>query len=145
MNIKKIEDILKRFASNTIGFKVVALVNFEGLPIYKIGIDENTASTNAGKMLYVDKLIREEFKWQVIEQIQIKGTEGYIILTACTPNFYLLVKFDDVPQGMLLGDLNPTVQKLKAVLEEEESENDQVISPSRSSDPKQDPPPFWNR
>ncbi|MEC4818280.1 MAG: roadblock/LC7 domain-containing protein [Scytonema sp. PMC 1069.18] len=123
MNIQKIEEILKKFASNTIGFQGVALVNLNGQPISIIGVDKNTASIMASTMIYLAERTHKEVGWEAVEQIDVKSTEGYFILTTCSPDVFLLVKASKVPEGMLLVDINRTVEKLKAALKEEDFNN----------------------
>ncbi|NMG05605.1 hypothetical protein [Brasilonema sp. UFV-L1] len=122
MNIDEIGVILKKFASNMIGFQGIALVNSGGKPITTIGIDDNSALIMAGTMIYLANRTRKEAQWEGVEQIEVKGTDGYVILTTCSPDVFLLVIASKVPEGMLLVDINRTVDKLKAVLKEEDSD-----------------------
>jgi uncharacterized protein len=123
MNIDEIRGILKKFASNMMGFQATALVNSEGKPIATIGMDENSALILAGTMIYLANRTRKEVQWEGIEQISVKGADGYVILTACGADIFLLVIASNVPEGMLVVDINRTVDKLKAVLKDEESQS----------------------
>ena len=121
MNIDDIRAILKKFASNTMGFQGAALVNSEGKPITTIGMDDDSALIMAGTMIYLAHRTRKEVQWEGIEQISVKGTDGYMILTTCSPDILLLVIASKIPEGMLLVDINRTVDKLRAILKNEES------------------------
>ncbi|MGH7999015.1 MAG: roadblock/LC7 domain-containing protein [Brasilonema sp.] len=123
MNIDQIGVILKKFASNMIGFQGIALVNSGGKPITTIGMDDNAALIMAGTMIYLANRTRKEVQWEGIEQIEVKGTDGYVILTTCSPDIFLLVIANKVPEGMLLVEINRTVDKLKAVLKDEDSDS----------------------
>ncbi|MBW4627299.1 MAG: roadblock/LC7 domain-containing protein [Brasilonema octagenarum HA4186-MV1] len=123
MNIDEIKAILKKFASNTMGFQGTALVNSEGKPITTIGMDDDSALIMAGTMIYLAHRTRKEVQWEGIEQISVKGTDGYMILTTCSPDILLLVIASKIPEGMLLVDINRTVDKLNAVLKDEESQS----------------------
>jgi predicted regulator of Ras-like GTPase activity (Roadblock/LC7/MglB family) len=124
MNIEKIKGILKGFAQNTIGFQGAALVNSQGHSITNIGLDENATLSMAGTMLYLAERTQKEFGWQEFEQIDIQGADGYVILAVCNPDVFLLVKTSKVPKGMLLADLNRTVDKLKLALKDDDSSYD---------------------
>ncbi|MBW4632721.1 MAG: hypothetical protein KME30_12735 [Iphinoe sp. HA4291-MV1] len=123
MNIDNIKGILKKFASNTMGFQGVALVNSEGKLITTNGMDENAALSMASTMIYLADRTRKEVGWQAVEQIDLKSPDGYVILTICSPDVFLLVKASKVPEGMLLVDINRTVEKLKAALQDEDSDS----------------------
>lgn len=124
MKIDKIQGILQKFASNTIGFQGVALVNAQGKPIASIGMDENAILSMASTMIYLADCTRKEVGWDAVEQVDVKSADGYIILTTCSPDVLLLVKASKVPEGMLLVDINRTVEKLKAALKDDDDNTD---------------------
>ncbi len=122
MNKGKIEIILKELASKTTGIQGAVLVSSQGqLLTTPIGIDHNSTLIIAGTMLHLAGCIREEFNWQEIEQISVRAQEGYIILTICNQDVFLLVKTDNVPLGFLEGDINHNVRKLRAELQVSEA------------------------
>ncbi|MUG95705.1 diacylglyceryl transferase [Scytonema sp. UIC 10036] len=124
MKIDTIQGILQKFASNTIGFQGVAVVNVQGQPIASIGMDENATLTMASMMIYLTERTRKELGWEVVEQIDVKSADGYVILTTCSSDVLLLVKASKVPEGMLVVDINRTVEKLKIALEDDEDNID---------------------
>jgi uncharacterized protein len=124
MNIDKINEILQKFATHTIGFQGVALVNAQGKLIKTIGMDENAILSMASTMIYLADRTRKEVGWDAVEQVDFKSADGYIILTTCSPDVLLLVKASKVPEGMLLVDINRTVDKLKVVLKDDEDNTD---------------------
>lgn len=117
MSTDKIDRLLKELASKPIGIQGAVLVSSEGQPITApIGMDENSVLIMAGTMLYLVSSTREEFNWQEIEQISVRGREGHVILATCNQDAFLLVKAGKALTGLLDGEINRTVKKLQAEL-----------------------------
>ncbi len=117
MTTGKIQEILKELASKPIGIQSAVLVSLEGQPItVPIGMDENRVLILAGTMLYLARSIHEELNWSEIENISVRGQEGHIILSSCSPEVFLLVKAGKALAGLLEGEINRTVKKLQAEL-----------------------------
>lgn len=115
--IQQLEIILQEFAAKPIGIQGVVLVSLEGHPLTSpIGIDYNSALIMAGTMLYLAKSTQEEFNWQRVENISVRGQQGHVILAACSPEVFLLVKAGKAVTGLLEGEINRTVKKLKPLL-----------------------------
>ncbi|GAB1541533.1 hypothetical protein NUACC21_42040 [Scytonema sp. NUACC21] len=76
MKIDKIERILQKFASHTLGFQGVALVNAQGQLITSIGMDENATLSMASMMIYLTERTHRELGWEVVEQIDVKSADG---------------------------------------------------------------------
>lgn len=120
VNTNSLEVILKALVAKPIGIQGAALVSAEGqVMIAPVGMDELSASMLAGTMLYLAKSTQEELKWQEIETVSVRSPEGYVLLSNCNPDIYLLVRSGKVPMGLLEGEISRTISKLKVVLNNE--------------------------
>jgi predicted regulator of Ras-like GTPase activity (Roadblock/LC7/MglB family) len=118
ISMKKIEEILQELAAKPIGIEGVVLVNSEGQPITDpIGITENSAQIMAGTILYLIKNTQDELHWQGVESIAIRAEEGHLILTRCLAETFLLIKAGKSLTGLLEGEINNTVKKLRSSIE----------------------------
>jgi predicted regulator of Ras-like GTPase activity (Roadblock/LC7/MglB family) len=118
INPPNIERILQELMAKPIGIQGVALVSSEGQPIVPtIGMDKNSSLIMAGSMLYLAKSTQDEFHWQGIETIAVRAPEGHAILAYCNPDVFLLVKAGKALSGLLDGEINRTVEKLRAALQ----------------------------
>ena len=118
MNHSKIDSILQELTSKPIGIQGAVLVSSEGQPITTpVGMSENSALIMAGTMLYLARSTCEEFNWQKIDNVSVRGQEGHIILAPCTELVFLLVKAGKVLTGLLDGEINRTVKKLQSQLD----------------------------
>lgn len=127
----KIDTILREFAAKPIGIQGAVLVSVEGHPVTSpIGIDHNSSLIMAGTMLYLAKSTQEEFNWQKVEHISVRGHQGHVILAACNAEVFLLVKAGKAVTGLLEGEINRTVKKLQSCLQM--SENIRLAQTSHS-------------
>jgi predicted regulator of Ras-like GTPase activity (Roadblock/LC7/MglB family) len=127
----QIDIILREFAAKPIGIQGAVLVSVEGYPVTSpIGIDHNSSLIMAGTMLYLAKSTQEEFNWQQVEHISVRGQQGHVILAACNAEVFLLVKAGKAVTGLLEGEINRTVKKLQSCLQM--SENIRLAQTSQS-------------
>lgn len=118
MNTPTIDKILQDLILKPIGIQGVSLVSKEGqLLSNPIGLDEDSTSIISGVMLYVAQTTKDEFNWQEVEMISVRGQEGHIMLASCSPEIYLLIKAGKVLTGLLEGEISRTVKKLQAALQ----------------------------
>ncbi len=118
MKTPTIDNILQDLALKPIGIQGVALVSQEGQPIsVPIGLDEHSTSIISGTMLYLAQSTQNEFNWQDIEMISIRGKKGHIILAYCSQEICLLIKAGKVLTGLLEGEISRTVKKLQTALQ----------------------------
>ncbi|WP_013320853.1 roadblock/LC7 domain-containing protein [Gloeothece verrucosa] len=130
----KLEEILQELATKPIGIEGVVLVSVEGYPIIpSINIDDNTALIIAGTMLYLAKSAEEEFGWQQIENISIKGPQGHIILAICNLEMFLLVKAGKAVTGLLEAEIKRTIKKLNAAMEVPQAQKALTPKPPQTS------------
>jgi predicted regulator of Ras-like GTPase activity (Roadblock/LC7/MglB family) len=120
VNTNRLEVILKALVAKPIGIQGAALVSSEGqVMVAPVGMDELSASMVAGTMLYLAKSTQEELKWQEIDTVSVRAPEGYVLLSNCSLNTYLLIRSGKVPMGLLEGEIGRTISKLKVVLNNE--------------------------
>jgi predicted regulator of Ras-like GTPase activity (Roadblock/LC7/MglB family) len=109
--------ILQELMSKPIDIQGAVLVSAEGQPItMPVGLSEHSASMLAGAMLYLAHQTREELQWQISETVLVRGPEGCTLLCHCHGEVYLLVKAGKVPMGLLEGEVNRTVTRLRSAM-----------------------------
>ena len=117
INTTNLEDILQELVSKPIGILGAVLVSADGLALNNpIGMDESISGILAGTMIYLAQNTQTALDWQEVELISIRASEGYVILSRCNPDTYLLIQSRKVPVGLLDGEINQTVAKLRSVL-----------------------------
>ncbi len=132
---QNLEIILSELVSKPIGIQGAVLVSSEGQAITRpIGMDEKPASIMAGTMLYLAKSTQQELSWQNIETVSVRSQQGYMILSICTAETYLLIKSDKVPMGLLEGEMSRTISRLRAALNSEKSIERNYIQPKHKVD-----------
>lgn len=129
----KLEDILQELVSKPIGIHGAVLVSADGLAITKpIGIDENSSGMLAGMMIYLGQTTQTALGWQEVEFISIRAAEGYIILSRCNTETYLLIQSGKMPVGLLEGEINQTVAKLRSMLNQTPEDSSLVFQAALS-------------
>jgi predicted regulator of Ras-like GTPase activity (Roadblock/LC7/MglB family) len=129
IDISDIERVLLDLMAKPIAIEGVALVSPEGQLLARaIGIEENSSLILSGTMLYLANNTLEELAWDRVEQIAIRGQQGNVILTACTPDAFLLVKTGKILSGLLEGEIQKTRIRLQNLIE-----NPSPVSQSPSS------------
>lgn len=114
-----LETILQELMAKPIGIQAAVLVSAEGQPLtHPLGIDEDTALIMAGSLLYVAQNTQEELNWGDIDHVSIRGKEGHIILARCHQDTFLLVKAGKALTGLLEGEINRSLKKIKGELDE---------------------------
>lgn len=112
-----VEPILQELIQKPLEIQSAFLVSAEGqLLTPAMNIDEDSALIIAGTMLYLAKSTGAELQWEKIEKICVQGTEGYMILASCTPNCFLLIQANKVLMGLLDGEVNRVMKKIKGIL-----------------------------
>ncbi|PZD72989.1 hypothetical protein C1752_02890 [Acaryochloris thomasi RCC1774] len=112
-----IELILQNLIQKPLEIQSAFLVSAEGqLLTPAMNIDKDSALIIAGTMIYLAQSTSTELQWEKIEKICIQGTEGYMILASCTPDCFLLIQANKVLMGLLDGEVNRVIQKIRAIL-----------------------------
>jgi predicted regulator of Ras-like GTPase activity (Roadblock/LC7/MglB family) len=117
IHITKLENILEELISKPIGIHGAVLVSANGLALTRpMGIDENISGMLSGTMIYLAQNTQTLLNWQEVELISIRALEGYVILSRCNIDAYLLIQSGKMPVGLLEGEINQAVAKLRSAL-----------------------------
>lgn len=135
MNTENIENVLQELVSKPIGIQGAVLVSAEGQALTPpLGIDETSAAMMAGMMIYLAKNTKSTLSWNEVDSVSIKASEGYLILSRCLDDTYLLVQSKKVPLGLLEGEVNQAIAKLKVILSASEDSSPVLQSAPKAQD-----------
>lgn len=113
-------DRLRALQRSTPEIQGTAVVSPDGLSIAAVltpPIEEDRVAAMSAAMLSLGERIAEELGRGKMEQVYIKGSEGYALLTAAGPNAVLTVMASgEVRLGLLLLELRHVVADLQALL-----------------------------
>lgn len=114
MNIEAIETLLVDFVSTSTKIQGAVMVSPQGQPLtHPIGISENSTHIMAGTMLHLADCVSEQCQWRAIDWITIQALEGYLILTQCYQELFLLIQANDAPTGFLQRHIRQYLDKLQ--------------------------------
>ncbi len=120
MKEKKINDVLHTLMSTNSAIEGVALVTSDGLMISSYlseNMDEDRISAMSAALLSLSERAVEELEKGVPEQVTVKGSSGYIVLTAAGEEAVLTVTTNTSAKlGLLYMDIKKTAKTLKSVL-----------------------------
>jgi len=137
MNIENIINILERFVDNGTSIQGAALVTSDGQLITDPPIGKwknNESNEMAGMTTYFVNRLKEKIQYNGIKKISVEAEEGYIILGACDPYNFLLVKASPVTNvGLLTSEIRPILQELQAALKDKANSSSSNPVKSESS------------
>lgn len=117
MNKVAIETLLADFVSTSSEIQGAVVVSPQGQPLtHPIGLSETSTRIMAGSMLHLAGCISEECHWQGVDWVTVQALEGYLILTQCIQDIFLLIRSQDVPSGYLLRYIQHYLEKLRTSL-----------------------------
>lgn len=123
MNVSRTErltDRLKILLSSTPEIQGAAIVSADGLSIASVlspPIEEDRVAAMSAAMLSLGERIARELGRGKLDQVYIKGAEGYALLTAAGPNTVLTIMASaDARLGLLLLELRHVVQDMQELL-----------------------------
>ncbi|MHC1592232.1 MAG: roadblock/LC7 domain-containing protein [Candidatus Helarchaeales archaeon] len=118
---QKLTEILKELESNIPEIEAAAIVSAEGLPIASAlprDVDEARVAAMTAAILSLGERAAAELSKGELEQVMIRGSEGYLISMAVGENAVLTVSATKkVRLGLIFLDMKRTVEKLLAELE----------------------------
>lgn len=91
---QQLEALLKSFVSSTAEVQGAALVSMDGLPLYTAlpaGTEENRVAAMAAALLALGERTLRELQRGALEQLYVKGSEGYILILRAGPDAVLEV------------------------------------------------------
>lgn len=113
-------DRLHALHASTPEIEGTAIVSPDGLSIAAVlnpPIEEDRVAAMSAAMLSLGERIAEELGRGKMEQVYIKGSKGYALLTAAGPNAVLnVMATGEVRLGLLLLELRHVVADLQALL-----------------------------
>ncbi|MCL5428282.1 MAG: roadblock/LC7 domain-containing protein [Chloroflexi bacterium] len=123
MNTSRTQELVDRLGalqSSTPEIEGTAIVSPDGLSIAAVlvpPIEEDRVAAMSAAMLSLGERIAEELGRGKMEQVYIKGSKGYALLTAAGPNAVLTVMArKEARLGLLLLELRHVVADLQALL-----------------------------
>ncbi len=115
----KYEQILQELIKNS-GLEGAVLVSADGLPIASVlkpGTEEDRVAAMSAAILSLGEKVSEELQKGVLEQITIKGQDGYVILTGIGQDAVLTVLASNSAKlGLLLMEIKKAQEQLKEAI-----------------------------
>ena len=114
--MKRLSYILKKLLKAIPEVKAAAIVSAEGLPIASAlpqGVDETKIAAMTAALLSLAERSVMEMEKGELDQIYIKGTEGYLLALQCGPKAILTISTTkDVRLGLIFLDCKRTCEKI---------------------------------
>jgi len=115
-----LDGILKQLLAAIPEVKSTAIVSVEGLPIASAlpqGVDETRIAAMTAAILSLGERAAHEMAKGDLEQIMVKGTEGYLLVLSAGPNAVLVVSTTpDVRLGLIFLDCKRTTEKIAKLI-----------------------------
>lgn len=117
---EKLTARLRELQTSTPEIEGAALISPDGLAIASVlapPIEEDRVAAMSAAMISLGERIADELGRGQVEQVYIKGSQGYALLTAAGPQAVLTVMArGEVRLGLLLLELRKVVADLQALL-----------------------------
>ena len=117
---EQMQQSLKTLMSNTPDLEGAATVSLDGLILASVlpaGTDEDRVSAMAAALLSLGERTAEELRRGTLEQVYVKGDEGYIILMQAGPEAVLeVIAGSTAKLGMVLLDMKRAAQEISRLL-----------------------------
>lgn len=114
--VEQTQQILKTFVSNSSDVEGAAVVSVDGLILSSVlpaGADEDRIAAMAAALLSLGERTSSELKRGMLEQVYVKGNQGYTILMQCGPEAVLVtIAGGSAKLGMVLLDMKRAAQEL---------------------------------
>ncbi len=119
-NIETLESILKRLLASIPEIKSAAIVSVEGLPIASAlptGVDDTRIAAMTAAILSLGERAAQELAKGELEQVLVKGNNGYLITMFAGENAVLTVSTTaDVKLGLIFLDCKRTCEKIAQLI-----------------------------
>ena len=117
---EQMQHALKTLVTNTPDLEGAATVSLDGLILASVlpaGTDEDRVSAMAAALLSLGERTAEELQRGTLEQVYVKGNEGYIILMQAGPEAVLeVIAGQGAKLGMVLLDMKRAAQEITRLL-----------------------------
>lgn len=111
-----LDEILKKLLAAIPEVKAASIVSVEGLPIASAlpqGVDETRIAAMTAAILSLGERAAQEMNKGDLEQIFVRGSDGYLLVLAAGPNAVLTVSTTkDVRLGLIFLDCKRTCEKI---------------------------------
>lgn len=111
-----LDDILKNLLASIPEVKTASIVSVEGLPIASAlprNIDETRVAAMTAAMLSLGERAAQELEKGDLEQVFVRGTNGYMLVMAAGPNAVLTVGTTrDVKLGLIFLDCKRACERI---------------------------------
>jgi predicted regulator of Ras-like GTPase activity (Roadblock/LC7/MglB family) len=119
-NVEELEEILKNLTANIPEILATAVVSVEGLPIASMmpqEVDDTRIAAMTAAMLSLGERAALELNKGALEQIIIKGENGYLIVIGAGPNAVLTVSATkEVKLGLIFLDCKRACEKISKIV-----------------------------
>lgn len=119
-SIEQLEDILKNLTASIPEILSAAVVSVEGLPIASMlpmGVDDTRMAAMTAAMLSLGERAAIEMNKGALEQILIRGENGYLIVMSGGPNAVLTVSATrEVKLGLIFLDCKRACEKISVLI-----------------------------
>ncbi len=117
---EQMNQILKTLVANTPDLEGAATVSLDGLILASVlpaGTDEDRVSAMAAALLSLGERTAQELQRGTLEQVYVRGDDGYIILMAAGPEAVLeVIAGGGAKLGMVLLDMKRAAQDITRLL-----------------------------
>lgn len=117
---EQLMDKLRDLQTSSGEVEAAAIVSVDGLSMASAlppGIEEDRVSAMSAAMLSLGERIASELTRGELEQVNVKGDNGYVILTSVGEEAVLTVICRrDAKLGLILLDVNRTVESLEKIV-----------------------------
>ncbi len=117
---EQIQQILKRLVTNTPDVEGAAMVSTDGLTLASslpTGVDEDRVAAMAAAVLALGERTALELQRGTLEQVYVKGSDGYVIMMQSGPDAVLEAIVGSAGKlGMVLLDMNRASKELANLL-----------------------------
>jgi predicted regulator of Ras-like GTPase activity (Roadblock/LC7/MglB family) len=117
---EQMQQALKTLVSNTPDLEGAATVSLDGLVLASVlpaGTDEDRVSAMAAALLSLGERTSDELARGSLEQVYVKGSNGYIILMAAGREAVLeVIAGQGAKLGMVLLDMKRAAQEISRLL-----------------------------
>ena len=115
----KYEKVLQELIKNS-GLEGAVIVSADGLPISSVlkpGVEEDRVAAMSAAILSLGEKVTEELEKGVLEQLTVKGEDGYIVLTGIGQEAVLTVLASNAAKlGLLLMEIKKAQDQLKEAI-----------------------------
>jgi predicted regulator of Ras-like GTPase activity (Roadblock/LC7/MglB family) len=117
---KQLVEELKKLQISSPDIQASAIVSVDGLIIASAlpgNVEEDRVSAMSAAMLSLGERISMELQRGELDQVYIRGADGYVMLTAVGRDAVLTVMANaDAKLGLIFLDINRTAEKLAALI-----------------------------